>query len=69
MERLTKRQAAIIGLYTGITAGGFGDIHELACELLGHPIFDMEMAQPPMKEKLRQLAKPLFLEICYREEK
>lgn len=64
-ERLTKRQAAIIGAYTGITAGPFSDVHELAEELLGRPIFTHQFADPAVAEELKAAAKPLYLEICH----
>lgn len=61
--RLTKEQAAIIGLYTGITAGPFADIHELAERLMKRPIFTHEF--PALAEELAALVKPLFLEIAH----
>lgn len=61
--RLTKRQAAIIGLYTGITAGPFADVQELAEELMARPVFTHEM--PRLREILEAKAKPLFLAICH----
>lgn len=39
MERLTKRQAAIIGAFTGVTCGPFVDIQEYADEVLGFATF------------------------------
>ena len=46
MQRLTKEQAAIIGLYTGICCGPFSDIQELDEKLAGRPIFTHEFANP-----------------------
>jgi len=65
MKRLTKEQAAIIGAYTGITAGSFGDIQEYAEKKFGHPIFTHEFASKEVSEKLKELSKPDFLAICY----
>lgn len=65
--KLTKEQAAIVGLYTGFCAGPFSDVHALAEKLLGHPIWTHQFADKNMKEKLEALAKPLFIEICYEE--
>lgn len=62
--KLTKRQAAIIGAYTGISCGPFSDIQELAEELLGRPIFTYEFASEELVDELKAKSKPLFLEIC-----
>ena len=35
--RLTREQAAIIGIFTGICCGPFEDIQKLADELVGYP--------------------------------
>lgn len=64
MKKLTKEQAAIIGLYTGVTCGPFHDIHELAEKIVGRSIFTHEFADKDFCEKLKQKAKPMFLEIC-----
>jgi hypothetical protein len=66
MERLTKEQAAIIGAFTGITAGPFSDIQEYAEKLLGHPVWTHEFASKEFSDKLKELAKPDFLDICHR---
>jgi hypothetical protein len=67
-KKLTKEQAAIIGLYTGITCGLFSDIHKLAEELLGRPIFTHEFASKILNDELKEKVKPMFLEICYEAE-
>lgn len=67
MNRLTKEQAAIIGLYTGITCGPFGDVHELAEKIYGTPIFTHQFANEAFVEELKDMVKPLFIEICYRD--
>ena len=64
MEKLTTEQAAIVGLYTGITAGPFSDVHKLAEDLLGRPIFTREFADKDLVDRLKELVKPKFLEIC-----
>lgn len=60
-KKLTKKQAAIIGAYTGIACGPFSDIHSLAEKLLERPIFTHEFGTGELKEKVA----PMFLEICY----
>ena len=64
MQQLTKEQAAIIGLYTGITCGPFADVHELAEKIYGSPIFTHQFANEEFFNELKKLVKPMFLEIC-----
>ena len=68
MQRLTKEQAAIIGAYTGISCGPFSDIHGLAEEKLGRPIWTHQFADKVVWAELREAVKPDFLAICYDEE-
>lgn len=63
MNKLTKEQAAIIGLYTGITLGPFCDIHELAEKIIGRSIFTHEFADKNFCEELKQKVKPMVIEI------
>jgi hypothetical protein len=65
MQRLTKEQAAIIGAFTGFTAGPFGDIHEYAERVLGRPIFTHEFANDDFAKKLEDAARGDFLAICH----
>lgn len=69
--RLTRRQSAILTLFTGITTEvrGFSAAHELAEELLGRPVWTHEFASPDMAANLKRLARPLLEEIAYDEEK
>lgn len=60
---MTKREAAIISLYTGILIGEFSEMHKYAEELLGQPIFTHQFAGDAINAKLKELAKPDFLEI------
>lgn len=64
IPKLTKEQAAIIGLYTGITCGPFSDIQELAEKLANRPIFTHEFANQILVDQLKELSKDLFLSIC-----
>lgn len=63
--RLTKRQAAIIGAYTGTVAGPFSDIHELIEEILGRPVWTHQLIDDKIQEEIQEKVKPLFLEICH----
>ncbi len=67
MTRLTKEQAAIIGAYTGITCGNFGDIHAYVEKKMGRPVFTHEMGIPEFHEKIKKLCKEDFLAICNEE--
>ena len=62
--KLTKEQAAIIGLYTGITAGPFSDVIKLAEDLLGRPIYTHEFANEALCNTLKDAVQPRFIEIC-----
>lgn len=67
--KLTKKQAAIIGAYTGVTAGPFGDVQEYAESLFGRPCWTHEFGSQAFADKLRELAKPDFLAICFERSK
>ena len=64
MTRLTREQAAIIGLYTGVSVGPFGDVHKLAEGLLGRPVLTHELAEEGIWEELKALVRPQFINIC-----
>ncbi|QOI67567.1 hypothetical protein SEA_BEUFFERT_199 [Streptomyces phage Beuffert] len=58
---LTRREAAIITAYTGIALGNFGDAHLYMEEVVGHPIWTHELANPKMWEKIKEASRPDFL--------
>ena len=62
--KLTRDQAAIIGLYTGVACGPFADIQALAEKLLGEPIFTHQFANEKFVDMLKEKVKLLLLEIC-----
>ena len=64
MSKLTRDQAAIIGLYTGVSAGPFEDVQKLAEDLLERPVFTHELANQDLCEKLKELVKPQFIQLC-----
>ena len=68
MNKLTKDQAAVIGAFTGVTAGPFRDVHEYAERKLGRPCFTHEFGSEAFTEKLREAARPDFLAICHEEQ-
>ena len=53
---LTNREAAILSLYTGFTFINFGEIHKVAEELYGYPIFSHEFANEKLCSRLKDLA-------------
>jgi hypothetical protein len=61
---LTREQAAIVGLFTGTLAGPFSDVHKLAEDLAGHPIWTHEFVSRELMDDLKEKCKPLFLSIC-----
>lgn len=65
VPKLTKEQAAIIGVYSGISCGPFSDVHELAEKLLDRPVFTHELAYRHIWNDLREKVTPQFLEICH----
>ena len=64
-DRLTRRQAAIITAYTGITCGPFEVFHEYAEKLIGRPIWTHEFASKGLCAQIKEDAKDDFLDICY----
>lgn len=63
-DRLTREQAAIIGAFTGICCGPFGDIQDYAERKLGRPIWTHEFASKDVAAELKAAAKDDFISIC-----
>jgi hypothetical protein len=62
--KLTRRQAAIIGVFTGISAGPFEDVQQLGDELMGRPTWTHEYGNEKFADDLRERARPLFIALC-----
>ena len=62
--KLTSRQAAIVGAYTGVLAGPFSEMHRYVEEVMGRPVWTHEMASKKFTEQLRLASKDDFLSIC-----
>jgi hypothetical protein len=60
---MTKREAAIIALYTGVLIGDFAEMHRYAQELAGGLIFTHEFANEEFCEMLKEKARADFLAI------
>ena len=62
VPKLTKEQAAIIGAYTGFTAGPFSDLQAYAGKFYGEGISTVGMLE--VADDLKKKAKADFLAIC-----
>lgn len=65
MEKLTKEQAAIIGAYTGVLCGPFGDMHAYIEKIMGRPVWTHELASEKVNDEIREKAKQDFLSLCH----
>ena len=66
--RLTRRQSAILGAFTGISCGPFEAVQQYAEEKFGGPVWTHEFANETFAAQLRDLAREDFLSICYEYE-
>lgn len=64
MKRLTREQAALVGLYTGTNCGPFGDMVELASRVLGRPCTPDDVHSFRTNSELRERLKGEFLSVC-----
>lgn len=62
--KLTKRQAAVIGAFTGLLCGPFDDLHAYIEEILGRPVFTHELGSAALAEQIKLAAKADFLALC-----
>jgi hypothetical protein len=60
---MTKREAAIVGAYTGYLLGDFTDMHEYITEIMERPVFTHELGNEKIREEIKQKAKPDFISI------
>lgn len=60
---MTKREAAIIGAYTGILVGSFSDLHEYVEEIIGRPVFIHEMAFDSVADQIKRAATKDFMNL------
>lgn len=64
---MTKQEAAVIETYTGVcmlTGDDTGLRYRYAESLLGHPVMTHDFADKETMDKLTELSKPDFIEIC-----
>lgn len=60
---MTKREAAIVTMYTGFLCGNFSDAHEYAEEIMCRPIFTHELANKDLCAEIKEKCKPDFVAI------
>lgn len=61
---MNKKEAAIIGAYTGILIGDFDDLHIYIEQIMNGPVFTHQLGNKEFMEKVKEAAKPDFLDIC-----
>lgn len=67
-QKLTRRQAAIIGAFTGIACGPFSDIHKYVDGLPGFKgIMTHNFADKAVRQKIREECKADFIGLCAEE--
>lgn len=67
VPKLTRRQAAIIGAYTGTLCGPFEDMHGYVDSLPGFKGI-MTAGLAIMADRIAEVAKPDFLALCANRE-
>lgn len=61
---MTKREAAIIGAFTGILIGDFSDMHGYIEEIMGRAVFTHEMGNKEIAQEIKNKSKTDLLNIC-----
>ena len=61
---MTTREAAIVSAYTRYLVGIFVDMHRYVAEIMGRPVFDIEMGDQQFADDIREKAKPDFLSLA-----
>lgn len=61
---MTRRESAIISLYTGFLCGPFEAMHEYAEELEGRPVFTHEFGNQEFVDRLKYKCKPDFINLA-----
>ena len=59
---MTKREAAIVGAFTGVLLGKFSDMKEYIEEVVGRPVFTHELGGS-INEEVKEKSKQDFLNI------
>jgi hypothetical protein len=65
-QKLTKRQAAVIGAFTGVCCGPFADIHEYVDSLPGFKgIGTISFGDADVARQIKEASRKDFNELCY----
>ena len=60
---MTKREAAIVGAYTGYLLGSFTEMHKYIEEILERPVFTGELGSETIANLIRRASKSDFIKI------
>ncbi len=60
---MTKREAAIVGAYTGILIGNFSDMHEYIEQIMERPVWTHEMANQAIVDEIKDKSRNDFISI------
>jgi hypothetical protein len=60
---MTKREAAIVGAYTGVLLGEFSDMHEYIEEVMKRSVFTHEMGSQEIADEIKEKSKEDFVNI------
>jgi len=60
---MTKREAAILGAYTGYLVGYFPDMHKYIEEIMGRPVFTHELASEEIEKEIQEKSRKDFMNI------
>jgi len=61
---LTRQQAAVLTVMTGVLCGEFSDFHEYVERIMGRPVFTHEMADEAFWLEAKRRARTDFLKIA-----
>ncbi len=64
---MTRREAAIVGAYTGVLTGDFSDMHGYIEEIMGHPVFTHQLGNEAIVAIIKEKAKPDFISLVTNE--
>lgn len=61
---MNKREAAVIGAYTGVLLGSMDDLHKYIEEVMGRPVMTHELGSNDVCNEIQEKSKAELLEIC-----
>ena len=62
---MTRREAAIVGAYTGILMGDTSDVNKYIVYILGRELNVYELLRPEILREVKEKIEQDFLELCY----